>query len=86
MADDNGREEEEERWRDFHRSDHDLLIEVSAVIREIKRDIAAMKKAMVTQAEYWPIRTMVYSGAGLILTAFIVTVITLIIHSGSAHP
>lgn len=50
-------------------------------IEEIKKDIKEMKDDYVSQAEFKPVRTIVYSLVGLTLTAVVTALLALVIRT-----
>lgn len=50
-------------------------------IEEIKNDIKDMKEDYVSQAEFKPVRTIVYSLVGLTLTAVVTALLALVIRT-----
>lgn len=70
-------------------SDHDLLVELRTntnnlmdEMKQLRNDIANLKKEFVTQAEFKPVRNIVYGAVAIILTAVVVAMITLVIQQG----
>lgn len=70
------------------RDDHELLtrtderlVALVAQVKEMRRnlngDIDELREESVTRAEFWPVRTIVYAGAGLILSGVLGGLITL---------
>ncbi len=48
-------------------------------IHESLKDIKEIMKENITQDQFWPIKTLVYSAVGLVLTAVVVAGIAMII-------
>ncbi|MBX3498100.1 MAG: hypothetical protein KF889_01550 [Alphaproteobacteria bacterium] len=64
---------------DQFQTDHDLLIELRTEMRGLRADFKDAKANYVTQAEFWPVRMLVYGCTGLILTAVVGALIVLVI-------
>jgi len=62
-----------------YKSDHDLLIELRTEMRGLREDFKDAKTNYVTQAEFWPVKMLVYGCTGLMLTAMVGAVIVLVI-------
>lgn len=62
-----------------YQTDHDLLIELRTEMRGLREDFKDAKAQYVTQAEFWPVRMLVYGCTGLILTAVVGALIVLVI-------
>ena len=65
------------------RDDHELLtridertLQMQSAIEELEHKL---EEKYVTQAEFWPVRTLVYAGAGFILTAVMGGLIALVV-------
>ena len=65
------------------RDDHELLTRIDertlAMQSAIEELESKLENKYVTQAEFWPVRTIVYSGAGLILIAVFGGLIALVV-------
>lgn len=62
-------------------NDHDLLIRVMTLVELMADDIKEMKGNFVTQAEFWPVKVLVYGCTGLMLTAVIGALLLLILNN-----
>jgi hypothetical protein len=62
-----------------YQTDHDLLIRVNTLMETMANDIKEMKSHFVTQAEFWPVKALVYGCTGMILTSVIGALLYLII-------
>ena len=56
----------------YHRKDHE---ELKAMVAEINEKL---DKRFVTKEQFWPVKTLVYSGAGIILSSACLAGISLI--------
>lgn len=61
------------------RDDHDLLTRIDERTLALQNSFGELESKIVTQAEFWPVRTIVYAGAGLILTAVFGGLIALVV-------
>lgn len=64
-------------------SEHDLLIRIDERTQSLQDEFEKLKITLdtnyVTQAEFWPVKAIVFSGAGLILTAVLTGLVALVI-------
>jgi hypothetical protein len=60
-------------------SDHDLLIELRTEMRGLRDDFKDAKANYVTQAEFWPIKALVYGCTGLMLTGIVGSLLVLVL-------
>lgn len=60
-----------------------MLLLIRQDIRAMKKDIDDLKEAMetkyVTQDQFWPVKTIVYGGAGIVLVAVVVAIVALVV-------
>jgi hypothetical protein len=61
-------------------TDHDLLIRVNTLMETMAVDIKDMKSHFVTQAEFWPTKTLVYGCTGIMLTGIVGALLYLVIN------
>jgi hypothetical protein len=45
-----------------------------------------LEKKFVTQAEFWPVRVIVFAGAGTIMLAVLGAMVALVVRSGAVRP
>jgi hypothetical protein len=64
---------------DIVQSDHDLLIRVDQKVSDLVTKIEQRDKQYVTQAEFWPVKMLVYGCTGLMLTSLIGAIVLLVI-------
>jgi hypothetical protein len=62
-----------------YKTDHDLLIELRTLVLIMKQQLDHMTGNFVTQAEFWPVKTLVYGCTALMLTSLIGAIIFLVI-------
>ena len=62
-----------------YQTDHDLLIELRTEMRGLRDDFKDAKLNYVTQAEFWPIKALVYGCTGLMLTGIVGSLLVLVI-------
>ncbi len=62
-----------------YQTDHDLLIRVDQRLTDLVARLEKRDADFVTQAEFWPVKMLVYGCTGLMLTAVIGALITLVI-------
>lgn len=74
---------------DMPKSDHDLLIRIyerqktqDERLSGIEASLTKLDERYVSQQEFWPIKTIVYTGAGLILIAVLTAVVALVVKGG----
>lgn len=48
----------------------------------IRIAMAELEKKMVTQDQFWPIKTLIYGAVGLVLTAIVVAIVGLVVRAG----
>lgn len=67
-------------------SDHNMLIRIDERTEAICEKVDAMTSRMntdfVTQDQFWPVKTIVYSGAGLVLAGVLAAVVALVVRGG----
>lgn len=63
-----------------YKTDHDLLIELRTIVLIMKEKLDQMTGQYVTQAEFWPVKTLVYGCTGLMLTSIIGSLLYLALH------
>jgi hypothetical protein len=67
----------------MNEADHDLLMRIDerteSMCSKIDEMNARMDREFVTQAEYWPVKTIVYTGAGVALLAVITALVALVV-------
>ncbi|UIS74651.1 putative Rz protein [Morganella phage Mecenats66] len=51
---------------------------VSRDIEQVKKDLAEVQGAMVTKAEFTPVKNIVYGVVGLLLTAILSQIVSLV--------
>ena len=57
-----------------------LLVTLEHMDAELKNIKLQLEKNFVTQDQFWPIKTIVYSGAGITLVSVLGAVIALAVH------
>jgi hypothetical protein len=62
-----------------YQSDHDLLIRVDQRLTDLMTRLEARDKEYVTQAEFWPVKVLVYGCTGLMLTAIVGSLLVLVV-------
>jgi hypothetical protein len=62
-----------------YKTDHDLLIELRTLVLIMKQQLDQMTGNFVTQAEFWPVKVLVYGCVGLMLTAIVGALLFLVI-------
>jgi hypothetical protein len=62
-----------------YQTDHDLLIRVNTLMETMAIDIKEMKQHYVTQAEFWPVKMLVYGCVSLMLTSLVGALLFLVI-------
>jgi hypothetical protein len=62
-----------------YQRDHDLLILVDQNVTDLVTKIEARDKQYVNQAEFWPVKMLVYGCTGLMLTSLIGAIVLLVI-------
>lgn len=62
-----------------YQSDHDLLIRVDQKVSDLMAKMESRDKDYVTQAEFWPVKVLVYGCTGLMLTSVIGALLYLVI-------
>ena len=60
-------------------SDHDLLIELRTEMRGLREDFKDAKANYVTQAEFWPVKMLVYGCTGLMLSSIVGALLVVVI-------
>ena len=67
--------------KDFaeYKSDHDLLIELRTIVHLMSEKLDKMTGNFVTQAEFWPVKVLVYGCTALMLTAMVGALVTLVL-------
>jgi hypothetical protein len=66
-----------------YQTDHDLLIRVNTLVETMSNDLKDMKSHFVTQAEFWPVKVLVYGCTGLMLTTVVGSLLYLVIRTHS---
>lgn len=64
-----------------YKTDHDLLIELRTIVLLMTRQLDKMAGNFVTQAEFWPVKTLVYGCTALMLTSIIGALLYLVIQN-----
>jgi hypothetical protein len=62
-----------------YKTDHDLLIELRTEMRGLRDDFKDAKAQYVTQAEFWPVKMLVYGCTALMLTSLIGAIVLLVL-------
>lgn len=62
-----------------YQSDHDILIDLKRIVIDMRADFKDAKGSFVTQAEFWPVKVLVYGYTGLLLTAVVVALVALVL-------
>jgi hypothetical protein len=62
-----------------YQSDHDILIDLKRIVIDMRADFKEAKGSYVTQAEFWPVKVLVYGCTGLMLTAVIGALLVLVL-------
>ena len=62
-----------------YKTDHDLLIELRTVVLGLRDDFKDAKANYVTEAEFWPIKVLVYGCTGIMLTAMVGALVALVL-------
>jgi hypothetical protein len=67
--------------RDFqeYKTDHDLLIELRTIVHLMSDKLDKMTGNFVTQAEFWPVKVLVYGCTGLLLTGMVGALVALVL-------
>lgn len=60
-----------------YKSDHDILIEVRTLLGVTMDGISEFKKQYVMQAEFWPVKMLVFGCVGLMLTLLVTAIVYL---------
>jgi hypothetical protein len=70
-----------EEPRDFaeYKTDHDLLIELKTVVHLMSDKLDKMAGNFVTQAEFWPVKALVYGFTTLMLTSVVGALLFLVL-------
>jgi len=63
-----------------YQTDHDLLIRVNTIVEGMASDIKDMKAHYVTQAEFWPVKMLVYGCVALMLSTLMGALLYLVVH------
>lgn len=63
-----------------YKSDHDLLIELRTLVLIMKQQLDQMTGNFVTQAEFFPVKALVYGCTALMLSAVIGALLYLVIN------
>lgn len=67
----------------WNSEDHDLLTRIDErtekMCETLEALITRLESDYVTKAEFWPVKTIVYAGAGMILVAVVGAVIALVV-------
>jgi hypothetical protein len=62
-----------------YKTDHDVLIELRTLVHYMNKKLDEMSGNFVTQAEFWPVKTLVYGCTGLMLTVLVGALLFLVI-------
>lgn len=62
-----------------YKSDHDLLIEMRTLVVLMKQQLDKMSSNFVTQAEFWPVKMLVYGFVSIALTSLVGSIIYLVL-------
>jgi hypothetical protein len=62
-----------------YKTDHDLLIELRTLVHVMIKKVDDMGGNFVTQAEFWPVKTLVYGCTALMLTSLVTAIIYLVL-------
>ena len=66
--------------------DHDLLMRIDERTEKICDSMESwesrLKNDYVSQSEFWPIKTIVYGGAGIVLVAVMTAIVALVVKGG----
>lgn len=63
-----------------YKTDHDLLIELRTIVLLMTKKLDEMTKGYVTQAEFLPIKIIVYGFVSLVLASFIGALLFIVFH------
>lgn len=63
-----------------YKSDHDLLIELRTIVLLMTKKLDEMTKGYVTQAEFLPVKMLVYGFVALVLVSFIGALLFIVFH------
>lgn len=62
-----------------YQTDHDLLIKTHTLMEVMSTKIDNLAGNFVTQAEFWPVKTLVYGCTALMLTSLVGAIIYLVL-------
>ena len=62
-----------------YQNDHDLMIELRTIVRIMNEKLDTLTGNFVTQAEFWPVKVLVFGCTGLMLTGVIGALLYLVI-------
>jgi hypothetical protein len=62
-----------------YKTDHDLLVELRTLVHIMSKQLEDMAGNFVTQAEFWPVKALVYGCTGLMLTAIVGALLYLVL-------
>jgi hypothetical protein len=63
-----------------YQTDHDLLIRVDQRLSDLVKKMDESYEKYVTQAEFWPVKMLVYGCVAIMLSSLICALIYLVIH------
>lgn len=62
-----------------YKTDHDLIIELSTLVRVMNAKLDTFTTLYVTKSEFWPVKTLVYGCTALMLTSLVGAILFLVL-------